>query len=135
MAGAGNIILNLAAGYVSSFNINTSTPDVPLSPPKELFPIVWTVLYILLGVVAGRLIKLQDYTLIFLYNVQLAINLLWTPIYFGLGLKELGAGMIVSMMLITGYIALRCESVRLLLLPYLTWLLFALYLNIATIVL
>ena len=62
----------------------------PLSPPGWLFPVVWTILYLLMGYASYRVLttdtvpRLVDRALT-LYGAQLAFNFLWPLVFFGLG--------------------------------------------------
>ncbi|MBM2575601.1 tryptophan-rich sensory protein [Jannaschia sp. Os4] len=64
------------------------------TPPDWLFPIAWTLLYLALAVAAARVARLPDahYALAF-WAVQIALNTLWTPVFFGL--RRMGAGLVV----------------------------------------
>ena len=59
----------------------------PLSPPGWLFPVVWTILFLLMGV-ASYLIYVSDaapqekYRALFLYGVQLILNFTWSIVFF-----------------------------------------------------
>ena len=88
--------LTLAVGALSAF-LTMGNMDVyeeitkpPLAPPAILFPIVWTILYTLMGIsLAGVIIKGRKdgkYTLpaIRTYVVQLAVNFFWSIIFFNL---------------------------------------------------
>ncbi len=88
--------LTLAAGALSAF-LTMGNMDVyeeitkpPLAPPAILFPIVWTILYTLMGIsLAGVIIKGRKdgkYTLpaIRTYVIQLAVNFFWSIIFFNL---------------------------------------------------
>jgi translocator protein len=106
-------------------------------PPAVTFGIVWTVLYILMGLAAamiaaapgaaGRGIALAVFVL------QLAINLAWTPIFFGM--HKMGTALTVLFaldlaVLVTLVLFWRIRPrAGLLLLPYLAWVLFATLLN------
>lgn len=114
----------------------------PLSPPGWLFPVAWTVLYILMGVAAGR-IQVSGHRdsrkALTAYFIQLAINFLWSPIFFGLG--WIGAAAVwLSLLVVAVAATLRRFSgisvaAGVLLWPYLLWCLFALYLNIGLVIL
>lgn len=109
-----------------------------LTPPNYVFPIAWTILYGMIGA-CGWLI--WDESLLLpklgliktLYLTQLILNWSWTPIFFhyhltGLALIVLGAMDIVVVTLV-GLVYRKSKAVMLLLLPYLSWILFATYLN------
>ena len=81
------IFVTLFIGGIPSISVITNNvyPSLvkpPLSPPGILFPIVWTILFILMGISIYLVRDNKDLRRI--YFVQLFINALWTPIFFGL---------------------------------------------------
>ena len=61
----------------------------PLSPPGWLFPLVWTILYLLMGYASYRILtsgapEAEKRSVLLFYGAQLALNFLWSPIFFGL---------------------------------------------------
>ncbi len=107
----------------------------PFEIPMLVFPIVWTILYLLMSISLYRIIKSNndiDSSLV-IYGINLMFNSLWTLIYFGLN-KYLFAFIwliilviIVIIMIINFY--KRDKWSGLMNIPYLLWLIFALYLN------
>ncbi len=108
-----------------------------LTPPNYVFPTAWTILYGILGA-CGWLIwrepSLPKLSVIkTLYVTQLILNWSWTPSFFhyhltGISLIVLGAMDILVCALI--WLACRkMKAVSLLMIPYLSWILFATYLN------
>ena len=106
------------------------------APPGILFPIVWTILYILMGVSSYLIYKTNDSNktdALKIYLFQLILNFLWTPIFFGLNLYFLGTLWII--VLIIAVIIMIKEFYKInklsayLQIPYLIWLLFALILS------
>lgn len=114
----------------------------PLSPPGILFPIAWTILYILMGISIYRVTstnnKNKDNAKL-IYIIQLVVNALWTPIFFGL--KEYFLAFLFILMLIVLVITMisvffKIDKVSAYLqIPYILWLLFASYLNFGIFVL
>lgn len=109
-----------------------------LSPPGYVFPIVWTVLYTLMGVSLYLVseecgYKKKSYIL---YAVQLILNSLWTLFYFGLDMKLFAflilVGLIISVILMILEFRKLNKTAAYLQIPYLIWLIFAGYLNLAT---
>lgn len=68
------------------------------TPPKWLFPVAWTTLYLFMSFAAMRIAQLEGsgHAMAF-YALQLALNTLWTPIFFGL--RRMKAGLIVILCL------------------------------------
>lgn len=109
------------------------------APPTWLFGPVWTVLYATIAV-AGWLVWRKDgwtgaRTALTVFAVQLVLNALWTPLFFGAGLFGLAFVEIVLLWLsIVATIVLFARHSRLaagLLVPYLAWVTFASALNLA----
>jgi len=110
------------------------------APPAWLFGPVWTVLYALIALSgwlawrggAGR-------TELTLFGVQLVLNALWTPLFFGLGWYAVAVAEIVLLWLSIVAVAVvfwqRTTAAALLLLPYLGWVSFAAALNVSIAVL
>ncbi len=111
----------------------------PLSPPALLFPIVWTVLYTLMGISASIIWNSKDEnkeTAIVIYAVQLAVNFLW-PIFFFVFEARFLAFLWLLLLIFLVFLMIKhfCEISSLaawLQLPYFAWLLFAAYLNLAS---
>lgn len=111
----------------------------PLSPPGWIFPVVWTVLYLLMGYASYRITESdapkedRRKALIF-YGVQLFLNFLWPIVFFGyqwyfaafILLLVLWSFIYVTM----HYFEQIDEPAELLLIPYLLWVTFAGYLNL-----
>lgn len=109
-------------------------------PPEILFPIVWTLLFTLMGVALfivwrhgtdQRSVRVA----LVVFAVQFALNLSWTPVFFGLQRADLGLVVIVLLWLSIGATVVMFSRVsRLaaaLLVPYLGWVSFAVVLNYA----
>ena len=109
----------------------------PLTPPDWVFAVVWTLLFVLMAVAAwrvwltlpgpGRRVSL------IVFGLQLALNLGWTVIFFGLQLPRVALAMLLALVLAvladTLLFAQRDRLAAGLMLPYLAWLGFAGYLN------
>ena len=75
----------LLAGDFTSFYAEVIRP--PLSPPAWLFPVVWAILYALMGISAymiwnNRKNELRRSSALKLYYIQLAVNFSWSIIFF-----------------------------------------------------
>ena len=141
-----SIIIPLALGGIVGFLISGSMNydtlnQPPLSPPSILFPIVWTILYALMGISFGILRDkgLADPDVKLIYYAQLIVNLLWPIAFFVLEwslfafIWILILDALVAIMIITFY--RRDKTAALLQLPYLIWVLFASYLNLGVYIL
>lgn len=112
----------------------------PLSPPGYLFPIVWTVLYVLMGV-ASYIVLESDVApdekkrALGVYLVQLGFNFLWSIIFFTLGAYELAflwLAVLLALVITATYRFWHIDRVSgILMLPYAVWVSFAAYLNLA----
>eukprot|EP00002_Diphylleia_rotans_P020136 TRINITY_DN3902_c0_g1_i2.p1 TRINITY_DN3902_c0_g1~~TRINITY_DN3902_c0_g1_i2.p1 ORF type:complete len:164 (+),score=32.07 TRINITY_DN3902_c0_g1_i2:45-536(+) len=107
------------------------------NPPKQVFPIVWTSLYAMMGVASGIVWSkggLESHqTALVVYGSQLAVNLLWSPIFFVF--HQIG-GALVHMTALWGLIVANVilfwdvsDTAGALMIPYLLWVSFAWYLN------
>jgi translocator protein len=108
-------------------------------PPANWFAPVWTALYVLMGV-AAWLIWRERYhrgrgIAVAAYAVQLLLNALWPPLFFGM--KSIDAGLfdIIALWLAIGWTMREFARVRpaaaVLLLPYFAWVSFAAAINLA----
>ncbi len=105
-------------------------------PPNWLFGPVWTLLYAMMAVSAWLVWKKAGFgPALLMFAVQLLINGIWSPVFFGA--QSLGGGLVVIVALwfaIVGTIAMFWPvslAAALLLLPYLAWVSFATVLNAA----
>ena len=112
-----------------------------LSPPTWLFPVVWTILYILMGIASYLIFENKDIFLyekkeksLILYIVQLILNFFWSIIFFNM--KQYGFAFFWLLILFLVIVLLMINSKKVnkmsfyLLIPYLIWIIFAGYLNI-----
>ena len=109
----------------------------PFVPPDMIFGMVWTVLYLLLGISAVLMfrkgVRNELRPAMWLLGIQLALNACWTPVFFGLH-HFAGALTIVVLMLLEGFFMHRAfakhsKMAAMLLWPYWAWLGFATYLT------
>ncbi|KAI2467210.1 TspO/MBR-related protein [Annulohypoxylon bovei var. microspora] len=111
----------------------------PLSPPAKVFGPAWVVLYGLMGYAAHRAVTMSPPSLDLtgqmaaLYSVQLGLNLLWMPIFFGMRRLDLALADMVPLVGINGYLTYLYFSIDSLAgwcqVPYVAWLVFATYLT------
>lgn len=122
---------------ISNFIDYNSLQKPPLSPPSILFPIMWTILYVLMGISYGILENksLVDSKINLIYYIQLFVNAMWSIIFFILKWKLFAfiwivlLDILVLIMIIQFYKKNKLSG--LLQIPYILWILFASYLNLA----
>lgn len=139
-----SIAISLGAGLLSAFLTGGSMRQYadmyqpPLAPPGWVFPIVWTILYILMGIAAWRVFESQgaDRRLaISLYGNQLLLNIVWPLLFFNLQIYFFAFAWLLLLWLMI-YLTMRQfamldQKAGILLIPYLVWVTFAGYLNLA----
>ncbi|WP_426225262.1 TspO/MBR family protein [Pseudarthrobacter sp. DSP2-3-2b1] len=134
--GAFATVSNVDGWYVTA-------DKAPWSPPNWVFGPVWTLLYTAMAVAAWLVWRSrsgQSTRALIAYGIQLLLNLAWTPVFFGLypllGTAALWialaiiAALIVSVTVTVLYFGPISRTAGLLLLPYISWLVFAASLNI-----
>jgi tryptophan-rich sensory protein len=138
------IILPLAVGAIAGFltrdsmTMYNSLNRPSISPPGWVFPLVWTILYILMGISSYLIAsspspKKQE--ALMLYAVQLFLNFIWSLVFFGLNNYLLA----FLVLLLLWYVILKMirsffqidPAAALLQIPYLLWVTFAGFLNLA----
>ena len=110
----------------------------PLSPPTWVFPVVWTILYLLMGLASYLVVMSADgperATALRFYALQLVFNFFWSILFFNLEAYLLAFFWLLALLLlivVTTVLFWRIRrSAGALLLPYLLWVSFAGYLNI-----
>lgn len=114
----------------------SALPQPPFAPPAWVFPVVWTVLYLLMGAASRRVHRLgtqESRNALMLYYVQLAVHFVWPLLYFRA--QEYAVAFWWLLLLLALVLAELSAFSRLdkaagrLLMPYAAWLLFAAYLN------
>ena len=137
------VIISFAVGYVSKIVQEDSMLEwypalvkSPLNPPGMVFAIVWPVLYLLMGISAGLVWNMRSiYTwfTVLLFFVQLGLNLVWSITFFGFQSPVMGflvlVLLIASVVLYAAVAFIQNRTAGYLNVPYVLWLLFALYLN------
>ena len=131
-------------GYLSNsgFENNWYAPlEKPsFQPPSWAFGVTWTILYALMGVALAMVLtspRSQTRKLgLTLFAIQLALNFLWSPVFFGAGAIDWAFLIIMAMNVLVTAMIIAFWQIRplagLLLLPYLAWLCLATALNFET---
>lgn len=138
------ILLVEAIGFLASLltrrgteNFSQFADKPPLTPPEVVFPIVWGILYALMGISAARVWLTPESKErsrgLNLFVIQLVLNVFWTLIFFNAAAYGLASVWIVALWVAVLAMTLQFFSVdRLaawLQMPYLLWLTFASYLT------
>lgn len=130
----------LSGGNFSAFYNSLKQP--PLAPPGAVFPIVWAILYALMGISAYMIYRTDNKwknSALLIYGIQLFFNFLWSIVFFRF--EKLGVALaviiilfalILWMLLVFGRIR---KAAALLNIPYLLWVAFAIYLNAGVLIL
>lgn len=140
-----SIAIALAVGGLSSLITSGKMAEYnelarpPLAPPEWVFPVAWTLLFILMGVSAAMIWRsgsAERGDALFLYGVQLVVNFLWTVFYFGFDARLLAFFWLVFLLLLVILMIVRFTRISpaaaKLQIPYAVWLVFAGYLNLGT---
>ena len=128
------LLLGVISAFISNMDTYNEINKPFLSPPSIVFPIVWTILYTLMGISKYLISKENNNeTASLIYYIQLVINVIWPVIFFNLReyLVALAWIIILIIFVITMIIEFRKlnQTAAYLQIPYLVWLLFATYLN------
>lgn len=140
-----SIAIPLVLGGVSAFLTRGSMEvfeklnQPPLSPPGWVFPVAWTILYILMGIASYLVMEAKADPdkiagAMTLYIWQLVVNFLWPTFFFNFGWYLFSFIWLVLLWFLVLITTLRFYNVSkaagLLMVPYLLWTTFACYLNL-----
>lgn len=132
------VIVGGIVGLIISSSIDYNSLERPFLAPQSIaFPIVWTILYILMGVSYGILKskQLTDSEIDLIYYIQLGVNSLWSIFFFLVKWRLFSFIWIIVLTILIIIMILKFYNkdkvAGLLQIPYLLWVLFASYLNIA----
>ncbi len=135
------LLVGTVAGLISSSSVGLYSEIIrpPLSPPSQIFGIVWPILYVMMGiatylVVTSSADKEMIKKSVFLYGFSLILNFIWPIVFFNskaylLALVIIIVLLIVVLVLTKSYYQIN-PIAGVLLIPYALWLAFATYLNI-----
>lgn len=140
------ILIPLAIGAISGFISSNNMNDFKVlnkptfSPPGWLFPVVWTILYILMGIASYLIINTknsshnQKNSAITLYGIQLLFNFFWTFWFFNLKLYLFAFIWLIALWFLILVTTVKffhiSKTAAYLMIPYLIWVTFAGYLNL-----
>ena len=138
-----SILIPLGVGALSGFLARNSM-DVyeklvqpPLSPPSWVFPVVWTILYILMGISAYLVYttdSLYRKSSLKIYAAQLVVNFFWSILFFNLEMYLFAFLWLLLLLVLILFMIFSFSRVSktaaYLQIPYLLWVMFAGYLNL-----
>ncbi len=139
------IAIPLIIGGISAFLTRNSMEvfeklnQPPLSPPGWLFPVVWTILYVLMGIASYLVMEAKEdpdkiASAMTVYIWQLVVNFLWPTFFFNFGWYLFSFLWLLLLWVLVLITTVRFYGVSkaagLLMLPYLLWTTFAAYLNL-----
>ena len=140
------ILIPLTVGFLASVFTSDSVmlfseiTKPPLSPPSWAFPVVWTILFVLMGassylVLTSKKPQSQIKSALTVYGIQLAFNFFWSIIFFNLEAYLFAffwPVILWLLIILTIYLFSKInKTAAVLLIPYLLWVTFAGYLNYA----
>ena len=142
----GTELVGVLSGIIAgnSFSFYKEIVRPPFSPPGWIFPIVWIILYALMGISAYFIytskatVRQKNFALA-VYAIQLVVNFLWSIVFFRL--EMVGLSVIIILLLLLLIVVMICVFYRIrpvaayLNIPYLLWTAFASYLNIGVLIL
>jgi tryptophan-rich sensory protein len=136
-----SILIPLGVGIFSSLftrgnmDIYSTINVPPLAPPSILFPIVWTILYILMGVSSGLIYTSGQKSgrALTIYGISLFVNFLWSIIFFNLKAFLFAFVWLVLLIFLVAFTIVEYMKINkvaaYLQIPYLLWVAFAGYLS------
>ena len=126
----------LSALFSGNMRIYSTINKPALSPPGNLFPIVWTILYILMGISSYIIHESYDPNkerALYTYALQLFFNFFWSIIFFRLNLFFTSFVWLIALIFLIVKMIWQFYRIRplaaYLQIPYLLWCVFAAYLN------
>lgn len=122
----------------NSMDIYSNIKQPILTPPAAVFPVVWTVLYILLGISSYMIYESQSplkNRALVVYGVQLLFNFIWPFIFFGANMFLLAFVVLMILWALSVWMIVLFYQIKpiaaYLQIPYILWLTFAAYLNLS----
>ncbi len=131
----GGLSALLTAGNMKTFE---NLQKAPLSPPGWIFPVVWAILYVLMGVASyivwGKGGFIGTRNALILYGIQLIFNFFWSIFFFNLEFylfSFLWLLVLLVLIILTTVLFHRIsKTAGYLMIPYILWVAFAGYLNL-----
>lgn len=139
------VVIVMVSGAAGGFVTAGSIPDwyaklakPPGTPPNAVFGPVWSLLYLMIGISLARVWHFvpagaAKRRALIRFAIQMVLNLIWTPLFFGAHLVAVALAVIVALwvMILLTILAFKPldRIAAWLLVPYLAWVSYATYLN------
>ena len=137
-----NIAIPLAVGGISSIltrnsmEIYASSNQPSFAPPGFLFPIVWTILYILMGISSYLILRSKSdlkFKAMATYALQLFVNFIWPLIFFNARMYLFAFVWLIILLILVLIMTILFHKINKIVayfqIPYILWLIFASILN------
>ena len=136
-------ILNFGALALGSYMMGEGPMDswytnlnkAPWTPPGWVFGVSWTLIMICLSIFMNKAVQIEALrtSILWIYGVQLVLNILWNPLFFNFHWTGLALIEIILLVFVVGFMAIKAKpylpQLTWLLTPYLIWLTIAITLN------
>ena len=117
-----NLAVPLITGAVSGFLTRSAMQQYgqlnqpPLSPPSAVFPVVWTTLFLLMGISAylvtmKRSDGLKSFDLPAVYWIQLIVNFIWPLIFFNLAIYGIALAWLILLIILVIYMIFQFHDI------------------------
>ncbi len=139
-----SLLITLGGGAIVAFlnrnsmEMYSSIKQPTLAPPATLFPIVWTILYILLGISAYMIYESKSpykNKALIVYGAQLFLNFIWPFIFFGMNMFLFAFIILMLLWALALWMTVLFYQIKPIAAyiqsPYILWLTFAAYLNLS----
>lgn len=131
----GGLSALLTQGEMEAFS---ALRQPPLSPPEWVFPVAWTILYLLMGIGMGLVWRMSEgegrRRAVVLWSAQLLVNFVWPILFFVWEMRLLAFFWLLLLLVLVGKMVSEFEKhsplAAKLQIPYILWLIFAGYLNL-----
>ena len=116
-------------------NWYTNLNKAPWTPPGWVFGASWTLIMVCLSIFMNKAVQIDSLrtSILWIYAVQLVLNILWNPLFFNLHWTGFALIEIITLVFVIGFMALKAKpylhQLTWLLAPYVVWLCIAITLN------
>lgn len=133
-----SILIPVLLGTIVGLLINTDNYQTLIkpvySPPESLFPIMWSILYVLMGISSYIIYENNDKESLEIYKLQLFVNLMWSIIFFTFKFYLVSFVWILVLDSLVIYMIIKFYKTNKIAsyiqIPYLIWIIFASYLSL-----